>query len=136
MLGLLIADKDVESRKQMAELFIEAGYNVMVTTSAADALDGILKKAAQVVLLGREFDDVSAGDLIPLLKKCNRNVTIILVSADETLPVLRKLRREGIFYHALKPTAPEDREEIRQVVKCAFEYIARQAGFLTPCFRR
>ena len=30
MLGLLIADEDIDSRKQMADLFIEAGYNVIV----------------------------------------------------------------------------------------------------------
>ena len=123
MLGLLIADKDLESRKQMADIFIEAGYNVMVTNSAANALDGILKKTAQVVLLGSEFDDLPAVDLIPLLKKCNRKLTIILVSDEVPLPQIRKARREGIFYHALKPSGAEDREEIRQAVQCAFASI-------------
>ena len=82
MLGLLIADKDMDSRKQMADLLIEAGYNVTVTNSAADALYGILKKTAQVVLLSGEFDDLTAVDLIPLMKKCNRDLTIILVSNE------------------------------------------------------
>lgn len=120
-MGILIADKDLDSRKQMADMFIEAGYNVIVTTSAADALHGILKKTAQVVLIGSEFDELTASDLIPLLKQCNRNLTIIFVSADTSLPLIRKLRNEGIFYHALKPANPQDREEICQAVKCAFE---------------
>jgi len=126
MLGLLIADENVDSRKQMADLFIEAGYNVIVTNSAANALYGILKKTAQVVLLGSQFDELTAMDLIPLLKKCNRNLTIILVSDDLSLSLLRKLRKEGIFYHALKPVKPEDRDEIRQVVQCAFRNLATQ----------
>ncbi len=121
MLGLLIADEDIDCRKQMAEFFIEAGYNVIVTNSAANALYGILKKAAQVVLLGTKFDELTAADLIPLLKQCNRNLTIILVAADPSLPLIRKLRSEGIFYHALKPVNAEDREELRQAVQCAFE---------------
>ncbi len=121
MLGLLIADEDIDSRKQMADLFIEAGYNVIVTNSAANALYGILKKTAQVVLLSGQFDELTANDLVPLLKKCNRHLTIILVSDDVSLSLIRKLRKEGIFYHALKPVKPEDREEIRQVVQCAFE---------------
>jgi DNA-binding NtrC family response regulator len=121
MLGLLIAHQDVDCRKQMAELFIEAGYNVIVTSSAADALAGILKKSAQVILLGSEFDELTAGDLIPLLKKCNRRLTIILVSADTSLPLIRKLRSEGIFYHSLKPVNGEDKEELRKAVECAFE---------------
>ena len=126
MMGILIADQDLDSRKQMADMFIEAGYNVIVTTSAADALHGILKKTAQVVLLGSEFDELTASDLIPLLKQCNRDLTVIFVSADASLPVMRKLRNEGIFYHALKPVNPEDREEIRQAVRCAFENMRQQ----------
>lgn len=126
MLGLLIADEDVESRRELADLFIEAGYDVVVTRSAANALYGILKKTARVVLLGSQVDDLMAADLIPLLKKCDRNLTIILVSDDLSLSLVRKVRREGIFYHALKPVGPEDREEIRQAVQCAFANLAQQ----------
>ena len=111
----------MDCRKQMADMFIEAGYNVIVTNSVANALYGILKKTAQVVLLGTKFDELTAADLIPLLKQCNRKLTIILVAADTSLPLIRKLRAEGIFYHALKPVNAEDREEIRQAVQCAFE---------------
>jgi len=132
MQGLLIADKDVDCRKQMAQMFIEAGYNVIVTNSAANALDGILKNTAQVVLLGSGFDDLTAADLIPLLKRCNRKLSIILLANDASLPLLRKLRNEGIFYHALKPVNGEDREEIRQVVQCAFQRFSEQPGLTTP----
>ena len=121
MQGVLIADENVESRKVLADLCIEAGYNVMVTTSAANVLHGILKKSAQVVLLSGEFDELAAAELIPLLKKCQRDLTIILVSDETSLPSIRKMRKEGIFYHSLKPIAPEDKEELRQVVACAFE---------------
>jgi DNA-binding NtrC family response regulator len=128
MLGLLIADQDVECRKKMAEVLIEAGYNVIVTNSAANALDGILKKTAQVVLLGSEFDEMNAADLIPLLKQCNKNLTIILVTSDTSLPLIRKLRNEGIFYHALKPVNSADKEELRQAVKCAFDNLKHLNG--------
>lgn len=129
MQGLLIAEQDLDSRKQIADLLIEAGYNVIVTNSAANAVEGILKKAAQVVILGSEFDDLAASDLVPLLKQCNRNLTIILVSADDSLPVIRRLRKQGIFYHALRPVNPEDREELCQAVKCAFANLAREQGW-------
>jgi DNA-binding NtrC family response regulator len=120
MNGILIADENLESRKVMADLCIEAGYNVTVTTTAAGVLHGILKKTARVILLGSNFDELAAADLIPLFKKCCRNLTIILVSNESSLPVIRKLRNEGIYYHLLKPVKPEDREELKQVVACAF----------------
>jgi DNA-binding NtrC family response regulator len=121
--GLLIADEDILSRKRMADLFINDGYQVTVTDSAAGVLYGTIKKTAQVVLLSTRFDELLATELIPLLKKCNRNLTIILVASELPLALIRKARSEGIFYHALKPDHPSDEEELRQAVKCAFEKV-------------
>ena len=126
MRGLLIAEQDGAFRKKMAALFIEAGYHVTVTDSAANALHDVLKNTAQVVILSSEFDEVRAADLIPLLKRCNRNLNVILVTGELSLPLIRRLRREGIFYHALKPVKPDDGEEIRQAVHCAFENLSQQ----------
>ena len=118
---LLIADKDTNTREQVAEMFAADEYQVITAESVDVVLHDILKKNARVILLGSEFDDLSAGKLIPLLKKCNKNLTIILVTDEESLPLIRKFRKEGIFYHALKPVNRRDREELRQVVRCAFE---------------
>jgi DNA-binding NtrC family response regulator len=126
MQGVLIADDNLDSRKLMADLFIEAGYDVTVTNSAATVLHGILKKTAQVVLIGNEFDEVAATDLIPLLKKCNRELTIIFVSSNASLSLIRKLRNEGIFYHSLQPLEATDQQELKQAVECAFETIRSQ----------
>ncbi len=125
MQDLLIADKDGETRKQMADLFIDAGYNVTATSSAVKALVAVLKRTAQVLLLGREVGKFSSVELVPLLKKCNHNLMIILVADDMPLPLIRKVRAEGIFYHTLRPVDPEGQEEIRQVVKCAIDKLAR-----------
>ena len=119
--GLLIADEDLTARKQMAELFSDAGYQVSAPSSVADALVGILKKTAKVVLLSTRFDELLATELIPLLKQCNRDLSIILVASELPMALLRKARREGIFYHALKPVQPGDEEELREAVRCAFD---------------
>ena len=119
--GIIIADKDTDVRKEVADIFIEAGYQVETTDSAVHVLCNILEKQTPVVLLGNDFDNkVTSADLIHLLKKCNRRLAVILVSDEASLPIVRKIRREGIFYHALKPSSPEDKEEIRQAVGCAF----------------
>lgn len=118
---LLIADENLVSRKQLAELFSDAGYQVTAPASVAGAMSGILKKTVKVVLLSTRFDELLATEVIPLLKRCNRDLTIILVASELPLAVLRKARHEGIFYHALKPAQPGDEEELRQAVKCAFD---------------
>jgi DNA-binding NtrC family response regulator len=125
MQGLLIADNNLDSRRQMADLFIEAGYNVMVANTAEAAIHGIVKKSAQVVLIGNQLEDLSAIELVPLLKECDRNLSIIVVGDDIPLPLARKLREQGIFYHAFRPEGPEACEEIRQVVRCAFTNLTK-----------
>lgn len=125
MLELLIADKDLGTRRRMANLLIEAGYDVMVTDSAMKTIDGVWKQKAQVVLLGAELGEFTFVELVPLLKRCNRRLAIVLIADDTSLPMIRKVREAGIFYHALRPSEPEGEEEIRQVVKCAVENLAR-----------
>ncbi|HEY3308011.1 MAG TPA: response regulator [Desulfuromonadaceae bacterium] len=119
--GLLIVSEDKECRNQMARMFTDAGYKVTVSNSIASTLCGILKKTVQVVVLGTNFEEISAGEIIPLLKRCNKKLRIILMSPETPIGLLRKLRCEGIFYHALKPVDATGREEIRQAVSCAFE---------------
>ncbi len=121
MVALLIADKSTEFRKHMANWFIDAEYNVILTNSATNALCWALKKEAKVVVLSSEILDSEAFDLIHMLKMCNAGATIILVSDDIPLPLLRKYRASGIFYHSLRPAAKEDKEELLEAVRCAFQ---------------
>ncbi len=121
MNGLLIANKDQAAREQMASLFQEDDYLITAADSVVNALEGILDKSIQVVLIGGSFDEQHIAKFVPLLKKCNRNLSIILVSDDMPLELLRRIRKEGIFYHALRPAANEDWDEVRQAVNCAFE---------------
>ena len=125
MFKLLVADKDVNARKQIANILIEAGYDVMVTDSAVKAIQDVLSNNAQVLLLGIELEGLNCAELLPLLKQCNRNLEIILVANEAPLPLMRKLRKEGIFYHAFRPEESEGSEEIRQVVKCAIYNLSR-----------
>ncbi len=127
MNGLLIANKDRVAREQMADVFQHEGYLVETADSVLNSLEGILDKSIQVVVLGGIFDEQQIVKFVPLLKKCNKNLSIILVSDEMPLDLLRRIRKEGIFYHALRPVADESWDEIRQVVSCAFEnYRARQ----------
>ncbi len=120
--GIIIADRDNEYRAQIADFFRQAGYQVETTDSAVHVFCSILEKKIPVLLLGENFDaKLASADLIPLLKRCNRQLAIILVSDTMPLPLIRKIRTEGIFYHALKPVGPMDREELQQAVECAFK---------------
>ena len=128
MNGLLIANKNRDAQEQMASLFEGEDYHVVTADSVVNALEGIIDKSIQVVILGGIFNEQQISKFVPLLKKCNRNLSIILVSDEMPLELLRRIRKEGIFYHALRPVEGESWDEIQQVVSCAFEnYHARQS---------
>lgn len=119
---ILVADKDTEYLKDISCCLSGAGYNVETTSSTVQVISNILKKKTPVVLLGSDFDSkINLVDLVRLLKKCNRHLAVILVSDEAALPMVQKIRKEGIFYYALRPVSAEDREELTQAAICALE---------------
>jgi CheY-like chemotaxis protein len=118
---IIIADKDAKYRTQVAEHFKNQGYQVETTDSALSVLCSLLENRAPVLLLGRDFDQkISSLDLIRLLRKCNRHLSVIMVSDAMPLPLARKLRQLGISCQALKPSEAKDHEELGEG-GCAFE---------------
>ncbi len=130
MTKLLIADSDSDCREKVAALLTQAGYTVIATDSLANVINNTIKKKAEVLILGQDCDDVNAADLVPLLKRCNKNLPIILVSGDQPLSLMRRVRSEGIFFHARNSFEPEARQELLEAVKCAIKNILRTQS---PC---
>jgi len=77
----------------------------------------------QVLLLDDELEGVKACDLVPVFKKINSRIQVIVISSEESIGEVKRLRGAGIFYQAMKPV---DLEEIRSAVECAFEKIKRK----------
>jgi len=121
MQGLLIANKNRQERDQLAGIFSNDAYRVKTVASITDELEGILNKSIQVIVLAGDFDELHIARFIPLLKKCNRHLSIILVTAEIPLNLLRRIRKEGIFYHTFPPVGVQGQEEIQQAVNCAFK---------------
>lgn len=119
---ILIADRDMKARKGMTEFFENSHFEVETTASAAYAIAKIVQKQEPIVILGDSFEEkIDSVDVIALMRKCNKNLRIILVSDDSSLETLKRIREDGIFYHALRPHSLEDNEELRSVVECAVE---------------
>ena len=106
-LGILIADKDTEFLREVADSFTGAGYQVETTDSAVHVICDILKKQTPVVILGSDFDKkIDTLQLIQLLKKCNRHLAVILVSDEASLPQVRRISRKKVLYQAFRPLSP------------------------------
>jgi len=78
---------------------------------------------------------VKACDVVPLLKNIHSKIQIIVISSEESIGLVKRLRGAGIFYQAMKPI---DVGEVKAAVECAFEKIQREStkegffSFLIP----
>lgn len=107
--GILIADQDTKFLGQIADYFECLGYKVEITDSTVHIICNILKKHTPVILLGSDFDkSIDLTQMVKLLKKCNRHLAVILVSDETSIPQVRRISKEGVFYHALRPVLEAD----------------------------
>lgn len=77
----------------------------------------------QVILLDDEIEGVKACDLVPVFKKINFHIQVIVISSEESIGGVKRLRGAGIFCQAMKPV---DLEDIQSAVKYAFEKVERE----------
>ena len=126
---VLIAYQDDQWVQSFSRFFHGTGCRVERAKGLSDLVRSVRSGAVDVVLLNDEMEGIKAYELVPLIKKINGSVQVIVISSEESLGSVRRLRGAGIFYHAMKPV---DVEEIRSAVECAFEKIERES--LRPFF--
>jgi DNA-binding NtrC family response regulator len=120
---ILIAYQDDIWTRSLSTFFHGIGYRVEVARVVSEMIRKVRSGNMHVVLLDDEIEGVKACDVVPLLKKINWRVQVIMISSEGSLSLVRRLRGAGIFYQAMKPV---DLEEIRSAVECAFEKIERE----------
>jgi len=120
---ILIAYQDDLWVRSMTTYFHGKGYRVETAKVLSEMIRKVQKNHFEVLLLDDEIEGLKACDVVSLLKKVNSKIQVIMISSEESLSLVRRLRGAGIFYQAMKPV---DMEEIRSAVQCAFEKIDRE----------
>ncbi len=120
---ILIAYQDDLWVRSLATYFHGQRYRVEIVKVLSEMIRKVQNGQHQVILLDDEIEGLKACDIVSLLKKVNPKIQVIMISSEESLGPVRRLRGAGIFYQAMKPV---DMEEIRSAVECAFEKIERE----------
>ncbi len=127
---VLIAYQDDLGARSLSTFLHGIGYRVETAKMVSEMIRKVRKGNIHVVLLDDEIEGVKACDLVPLFRKMDDKIQVIVISSEASLGVVKRLRGAGIFYQAMKPV---DLEEIKSAVECAFEKIEREnlkEGFL------
>ena len=120
---VVIAYQDDSWVKDLLNSLNGGGYRVETIKTVSEVIRKVRGRDACIVLLDDRMEEVKACDLVPLFKKINPRVQIIVISVEEPIGWVKRLRDGGIFYQAMKPV---DLEEIRSAVACAFDKIERE----------
>jgi DNA-binding NtrC family response regulator len=120
---ILIAYQDDVWARSLSTFFQGIGYKVETAKMVSEMIRKVRKGNIHIALLEDEMEGVKACDLVPLLKKIDDKIQLIIISSDLSIGLVKRLRGAGIFYQAMKPV---DLEEIKSAVECAFEKIERE----------
>ncbi|NWG03372.1 MAG: response regulator [Syntrophaceae bacterium] len=121
--SILIAYQDDHWAKSLSTFFHGMGYRVETAKMVSEMIRKVRKGKSHVVLIDDEIEGVKACDLVPLIKRIDDSVQVIVISSEASLGLVKRLRGAGIFYQAMKPV---DLGEIKSAVECAFEKIERE----------
>ena len=121
--AILIAYQDDLWARSLATHFHRKGYRVEMAKLVSDMIRRVRNGNIHVILLDDEVEGVKACDLASIFKKINSRIQVIVISSEESIGVVKRLRGAGIFYQAMKPA---DLEEVGEAVECAFEKIERE----------
>lgn len=120
---ILIAYQDDLWKRSLSTFFHSMGYKVETTKVMSELIRKIRKKNIHVILIDDEIEGVKACDVVSVLKQIDPKIQIIVISSEESLGLVKRLRGAGIFYQAMKPI---DLGEVKSAVECAFEKIERE----------
>jgi DNA-binding NtrC family response regulator len=132
---ILIAYQDDLWTRSLSTFFHGMGYRVETIKAVSEMIRRVRKGDIHVILIDDEIEGVKACDVVPLLKNINPKIQIIVISSEESIGLVKRLRGAGIFYLAMKPV---DFGEVKSAVECAFGKIERENikegffSFLTP----
>ncbi len=120
---ILIAYQDDLWKRSLSTFFHGLGYKVESTTLMSELIRKIRKKNIHVILIDDEIEGIKAYDVVSVLKQINPKLQIIVISSEESIGLVKRLRGAGIFYQAMKPI---DLGEVKSAVECAFEKVERE----------
>lgn len=118
--SILIVNGDKKARKELTQFFEDSHFEVTSTPSAAYTIAKIVQGNKPIIIVGDTFEEqISAAQVIALLRRVDKHLKIILISDNASLETLKKIREDGIYYHSLKPRNIQDNEELLTVIQHA-----------------
>jgi len=118
---VLIADTNEEDQEYLSIALAGEGYKIETARASSEMIQKLQNNSdIGVIVMDVNMPGVRAYEVIPIVKKINRIIPIIVMSSDDSIDLARKVRQAGIFFYAMKPL---NIEEMKLAVKDAFKKV-------------
>ena len=93
---ILIVDDEVMLKMLLKKVLAEEGYAVFCVNSGSSAIKNIKRKKFDLVLLDLEMPGIGGIETLEIIRKIDRNLSVILLSAHLTRDNIKKAVKLGI----------------------------------------
>jgi len=115
---ILIVDDEVMLKMLLKRTFVEEGYTVFCVSSGRSAIKNSKKKKFDLVLLDLEMPGIDGIETLEIIRKIDRNLSVILLSAHLTKDSIKKAVKLGISGYIEKSFKSD---ELKSAVKKALK---------------
>ncbi len=105
--GVLIVD-DENSLRSAIKMGLDKKYRVFEASNGSLALEKVLKEEIDVVLLDIRLPDTTGIKLLEKIRSLNKDASIIMLTADNTVRTAVKTMKLGAYDYLTKPFDMED----------------------------
>lgn len=111
-MNVLIVEDDVSATKIISEIVAGQNHSVETVHTGKDALNKILQKKFDLLLLDIYLPDCMGYELIPQFKAKWHDIRIVTMTGYNSQELELKVRQKGIAYYMIKPFSVQEIKEI------------------------
>ena len=115
---ILVVDDEVEICNLFVKVLVEEGYKVNTACNGKEALRKVRKEQPDVVLLDIIMPEMDGVETLAAIKKFNRNIQVIMITAYGTIDTVIKTTELGAYDYVTKPF---DLEKAKRIIKRALK---------------
>jgi EAL domain-containing protein (putative c-di-GMP-specific phosphodiesterase class I) len=106
--GVLVVDDDEALSRALSRVLKMAGYDVVVASNGAAAVEKVMHRAFDVILSDIQMPGMSGVDLLSIVRAYDLDVPVILMTGNPTLETAMEAVSLGALQYLVKPTPNED----------------------------
>ena len=108
MKRILIVDDDKDLRFNLSCILKEKGYEVIAAVDGKQALNALAQSSPDLVLLDVRLPGMDGVELLEEMKKIEKNLPIIMLTAYSDVKSAVKAMKSGAFDYITKPFDEEE----------------------------